>query len=311
GGRITCIEAGIFPNAAIAEGFSAAQRSLAPSVRFVWIDGQDATRYRQAWQGADVFVSLSDNIQETFGLTPVEAMVAGLPVVVSDWDGYRDTVRDGIDGFRIPTILPPSNTGQDLAMRHSLGVDTYDFYIGRTSMATVIEPQLLAAACLRLAADPALRQTMGAAGRQRALAEFDWPVILRRYDALALELAELRRVAVAQGASTASHAWPQRADPFARFSHFSSATLSGGWQVAVAPDARKRLDQLLALAMTNYAFGSGVLTSESLISLLEAIISKPDQTVQSVLVSTKLSTPEGVRAFQWLWKLDLIRVTVG
>jgi glycosyltransferase involved in cell wall biosynthesis len=311
GGRITCIEAGIFPNAAIAEGFSAAQRALAPSVRFVWIDGQDATRYRQAWQGADVFVSLSDNIQETFGLTPVEAMAAGLPVIVSDWDGYRDTVRDGIDGFRIPTILPPSNTGQDLALRHSLGVDTYDFYIGRTSMATVIEPQLLAAACLRLAADPALRQTMGAAGRQRALAEFDWPVILRRYDALALELAELRRVAVAQGASTASHAWPQRADPFARFSHFSSATLSGGWQVAAAPDARKRLDQLLALAMTNYAFGSGMLTSESLISLLEAIISKPAQTVQSVLVSTKLSTPEGVRAFQWLWKLDLIRVTVG
>lgn len=193
-------------------------------------------------------------------------------------------------------------------MRHSLGVDTYDFYIGRASMATVIEPQLLAAACLRLADDPALRQTMGAAGRQRALAEFDWPVILRRYDALALELAELRRVAVAQGASTASHAWPQRADPFARFSHFSSATLSGGWQVAAAPDARKRLDQLLALAMTNYAFGSGVLTSESLISLLEAIISKPDQTVQSVLVSTKLSTPEGVRAFHWLWKLDLIRL---
>ena len=28
-------------------------------------------------------------------------MAAGLPVVVSDWDGYRDTVRDGVDGFRI------------------------------------------------------------------------------------------------------------------------------------------------------------------------------------------------------------------
>ena len=29
-------------------------------------------------------------------------MAAGLPVVVSDWDGYRYTVTDGVEGFRIP-----------------------------------------------------------------------------------------------------------------------------------------------------------------------------------------------------------------
>jgi glycosyltransferase involved in cell wall biosynthesis len=33
-------------------------------------------------------------------------MAAGIPVVVSDWDGYKDTVRDGVDGFRIPTFKP-------------------------------------------------------------------------------------------------------------------------------------------------------------------------------------------------------------
>ena len=26
-------------------------------------------------------------------------MAAGLPLVVSDWSGYRDLVRDGVDGF--------------------------------------------------------------------------------------------------------------------------------------------------------------------------------------------------------------------
>ncbi len=41
------------------------------------------------WQAADIFTSLSDNIQETFGLTPIEAMAAGLPSVVTDWDGYQ------------------------------------------------------------------------------------------------------------------------------------------------------------------------------------------------------------------------------
>ena len=29
-----------------------------------------------------------------------------MPVVVSDWDGYRDSVRDDVDGFRIPTMMP-------------------------------------------------------------------------------------------------------------------------------------------------------------------------------------------------------------
>ena len=48
----------------------------------------------ELWAAADVFLSLVDNIQETFGITPLEAMAAGLPVVASDWDGYRYTMRD-------------------------------------------------------------------------------------------------------------------------------------------------------------------------------------------------------------------------
>lgn len=38
-------------------------------------------------------------------------MAAGLPVVVSDWDGHRDTVVDGENGFRIPTYALPAGSG--------------------------------------------------------------------------------------------------------------------------------------------------------------------------------------------------------
>ena len=71
---------------------------------------------RCCWAAADIFLSLVDNPQETFGLAPVEAMAAGVPVVVSDWDGYRYTVSDGVEGFRISTLSPGHvQQGEELA----------------------------------------------------------------------------------------------------------------------------------------------------------------------------------------------------
>ena len=301
---VVCIEAGVFPNDAIRTGFLAAQKALAPSVRFVWVDGQDQLRYRQAWQGADAFVSLSDNIQETFGLTPVEAMAAGLPVVVSDWNGYKDTVRDGVDGFRVPTILPPAGVGGDLAMRHALGLDTYDFYIGRASLATVIEPTALAQACIALASQPELRARMGAAGLARATRDFDWPVILQRYAQLAGELTKIRLAAGPQ----APEPWVQRADPFARFGHFSSQTLAGNARVLAQPSAQARLSDLRSLAMANYAFEASLLPPETIIALLSLLEKNGSQTVNELLVAAGVATPVGVRCLMWLWKFDLVQV---
>ena len=301
---VVCIEAGVFPNDAIRTGFLAAQKTLAPSVRFIWVDGQDELRYRQAWQGADAFVSLSDNIQETFGLTPVEAMAAGLPVVVSDWNGYKDTVRDGVDGFRVPTILPPAGVGGDLAMRHALGLDTYDFYIGRASLATVIEPTALAQACIALASQPDLRARMGAAGLARATRDFDWPVILQRYAQLAGELTKIRLAAGPQ----APEPWVQRADPFARFGHFSSQTLAGNARVLAQPSAQARLSDLRSLTMANYAFEASLLPPETIIALLSLLEKNGSQTVNELLVAAGVATPVGVRCLMWLWKFDLVQV---
>ena len=301
---VVCIEAGVFPNDAIRAGFFAAQKALAPSVRFIWVDGQDELLYRQAWQGADAFVSLSDNIQETFGLTPVEAMAAGLPVVVSDWNGYKDTVRDGIDGFRVPTILPPAGMGGDLAMRHALGLDTYDFYIGRASLATVVEPTALAQACTALATQPELRARMGAAGLARATRDFDWPVILQRYAQLADELTKIRLAAGPQSPEP----WVQRADPFARFGHFPSHTLAGNALVLAQPSAQARLADLLSLAMANYAFEARLLPRETIVALLSVLDKSGRQTVNELLMAAGVATPVGVRCLMWLWKFDLVQV---
>src|SRR6185437_4529883 len=99
GRRLALIQCGRAPNEPIAEAYTSGAAAFAPSVRLIPVDSRVDADRRNAWAAGDLFVSLSDGIQETFGLTPVEAMAAGLPVVVSDWNGYRDTVRDGVEGF--------------------------------------------------------------------------------------------------------------------------------------------------------------------------------------------------------------------
>jgi starch synthase len=306
--KVVCVEAGIFPNDGIRQGILNAQKALAPSVRFIWVDGKDQAGYRRAWQAADVFVSLSDNIQETFGLTPLEAMAAGLPVIVSDWDGYRDTVRHGIDGFRIPTVIPPTGCGTDLALRHALGLDTYDYYIGRVSLATVVEPRAVKQAVMQLATNSELRRQMGEAGRARAQSDYDWPVILRRYDELAHELSAIRQKAAASNPAPCPIPWPQRSDPFDRFSHFATATLNPTWVVKVKPDTGSRLEALLELSVGNFGLDPTFLGANLLRRTIAAMAELELMTVEKLIEKLEADRAETTRAVMWLWKFDLVEV---
>src|SRR6478609_4099175 len=125
GKRLVLLLAGWFETTQEEAEFKALAAKLCPSVRTLFVDGREPEIRRDVWSAADLFISLSDNIQETFGLTPIEAMAAGLPLIVSDWDGYRESVRDGVEGLRIPTLLPPGGAARDLASLY--GVDTISF----------------------------------------------------------------------------------------------------------------------------------------------------------------------------------------
>ena len=56
-------------------------------------------------RASDIFLSPADNVQETYGITPIEAMACGVVPIVSDWNGYRETVVDETIGFRAPTTF--------------------------------------------------------------------------------------------------------------------------------------------------------------------------------------------------------------
>jgi spore coat protein SA len=84
---------------------------------------------------------------EPFGLSVVEAMASGRPVVASRVGGQQFTVVDGLTG-----LLSRFNDSNDLADKLKTLLDSAD-----------------------------LQLSMGRAGRQRFLAEYAWNVVIDRY----------------------------------------------------------------------------------------------------------------------------------
>lgn len=256
GKKVVLVECGWHANEFIEKAYADAAGAACPSVRVVTLDGRKPEDRQTAWAGADVFCSLSDNIQETFGIVPIEAMAAGIPVVVSDWDGYKDTVRDGIDGFRIPTLMPGAGLGADLAMRHALEIDTYDMYCGHTCSFVAVDVTAAANAFERLFGSPELRLRMGEAGRQRAKEVYDWATIIPQYEALWAQLTEIRK-AQGQDLKPLAHPWPARMDPFQAFANYPTETIAPETVLRLADgDAKTALPRVTAyrqLAMVNFA----------------------------------------------------------
>jgi len=308
GKNIVLLLVGWFHNDATRDGFAAAAGTLMPSVRVLTLDGKDAAVRAGAWRAADIFVSLVDNIQESFGLTPLEAMASGLPCVVSDWDGYRDNVVDGETGFLIPTVMPPPGAGQDLAIAHALEVENHDVYVARSSQAISVDIEAAAAAIARLAGDEAMRIRMGAGGRRRAAEHYDWRIVISQYRQLWAELAELRRSADEMAPRTAAQApWPAREDPFALFAGFGSGRIEPGCRILAADRSPLGAFERLTRVPLSVIDGSLLVDAEAVMRQLEGA-------PRGLAIEGDGSRHEArergpmLRAMAWLAKLGLVKI---
>lgn len=113
-----------------------------PDVVFTgFVPSVDLPRY---YASCDLFCAPSTG-SESQGVVLLEAMASSKPVVASNIDGYRDVIRDGVEGI----LVPPR------------------------------ESAALAEAICTLLRDASLRTKMGVCGREHA-AEFSWPQIAIR-----------------------------------------------------------------------------------------------------------------------------------
>jgi len=297
--------AGWFPNEADRGRYEQAAKVHAPDVPVHVLDGNDRTLLGELWAGADVFLSLVDNIQETFGITPLEAMAAGLPVVASDWDGYRATVRDGIEGFLIPTLGGPSSgLGMTMVTRHIFGGASYQAYVGETAQYTAVHIARAADAIAELARSPELRKRMGAAGRERVRDAFDWPVVARQVHGLVDELATIRQAAADP---KSRQAWdPVRGDPFKAFAGFATDVLGLDTRLTATPGATG--DDVRGLkADLDMAFPGLRATLEECARALDLLAEGKAATAREVMLAFPLERRRAVEmGLAWMAKLGLV-----
>jgi glycosyltransferase involved in cell wall biosynthesis len=101
----------------------AAEERIADAVTFAGSRGRKELRAYYA--AADVFVTTP--WYEPFGITPVEAMACGTPVVGAAVGGIKATIRDGETGFLVPPKDPDALAGKlaallgDAALRAAMG----------------------------------------------------------------------------------------------------------------------------------------------------------------------------------------------
>jgi D-inositol-3-phosphate glycosyltransferase len=115
--------------------------------RVTFIGQRPRERLRYFYSAADVFVTTP--WYEPFGITPVEAMACGTPVVGTEVGGIKSTVLDGKTGF----LVPPN------------------------------DPAALAEKLAWLHAHPQAARRFGWAGMQRAYQGYTWRTVVEMIDA--------------------------------------------------------------------------------------------------------------------------------
>lgn len=174
---------------------------------------------------ADLLIALVDNAQETFGLSLLEALCHGVPVVASRFSGFKDLVDDGVDGRLVDTWWSAPTVGDDLE-------DLLDPTIAQLHQAQSVAVDLARAAeaVVELLHDEGRRREMGERGQAKVHARYLWRAVIPRFEALWDELA-----AEAAGAAPVDGRNPFHVPQVSLFGHYVSRSLDDATLLGPGP----------------------------------------------------------------------------
>jgi D-inositol-3-phosphate glycosyltransferase len=162
--------------------------------RVIFAGRKDRQDLREYYDAADVFVTTP--WYEPFGITPLEAMACGTPVIGADVGGIKHTVVDGKTGFLVPADAP-----QVLAEKISL-----------------------------LLHHPELLQTMGRQALEHVHYSFTWKKVATQMEVVYQEIFAAERNTQQLEMQVIAHAFEDAAQTF----HHAAAMLNEQISVAAA-----------------------------------------------------------------------------
>ncbi len=206
-----------------------AQLGISNNVRIL---DEPQDRMPLLYSAADIFVSPADNLQESFGLTPIEAMACGVPQIVSDWNGYRDTVVHGETGFLIPTYS--GRCSEHISEAAFLTESAFDHLA--LSQSLVVDMAEMRNAIQNIIDNPDLQARMAKASRQRAVQEYSQEKIVSRYESLWSKLSLMADKTPEYTNMDNDYTRP----PYHQaFSHYPTRNLPEKTQIRITPSGKK------------------------------------------------------------------------
>ena len=262
------------------------------------------------YAACDLFISPVDSPSESFGLTVVEAMACGRPVVASDWDGYKELIVHGETGFKVRTDWADC-LGELNQLAPVLYGDQEHLHVGQS---VSVDMRQMVGYLRQLVQNRELREAMGRRGRARALELYDWPIVVAQWQGLWGELAGIAR-SITEGERDRLDYL--QSNYFQHFAHYASRIVDDNTPVQLTDRGKHALAGRVPLRLDPGA--RGFLDPRHLRHALEALrpyrrarASLPlGRLTHTLLMTQGLSRDRALMHLMWLAKYGLVSLAGG
>jgi len=295
--KIHLVMQGYFVPQTADKEYEALANDICKNVEVHFIASNDIRFPDGVWASGDVFLSLVDNVQESFGITPIEAIAAGLPRIISDWDGYKDHVTDGDDGFLVPTYQPPENMGKAFASLMLANREMYGGVLAQIAQTVIVDYEKASQAIIKLIENPDLRKEIVNNAKKR-LPNYDWKKLIPVYEELWQRKSDKR-----SEINNINIVHPHAVDPYIIYKDFPTRALKkeDKLQLSINPDEIKNL---LQHKMNTLAV-SAMLDRSDLVKLMNGF-NKPTK-IEKVFSDLKNKDTSKIWcSISWLIKLGVL-----
>ena len=300
---------GQFNNPMLQAEFEDLEKKLCKKTIVHWLDGNDPSVTEACWHSAEFFISLSDNMQETFGMTVTEALAASLPCIVSDWSGIRENMVHGETGFLIPTIMPSDKVGDTFIKRSIFHIDKFSDAVASLNQVISTDIHECASAIVRVSTDINIRAEMRIKSRKFAERKFGWQNIIRQYQLLWKELADRRHKYNMNQKESNNIYHKGHINPFVAFEKYSSQHITVNSCIMSTTDlAPISLEELWG-NISHLILSSMMLSYSDIQSLLSALTSNQSTSIEDILsMNPNFQLEKTIYTIAWLLKYGLIEI---